>query len=294
MDRVQLKAGDSLLVLAPGIGGGIARLVLAGVETLRRAPEDGQGAKDPLQLGEFPMAPWVNRVANGRFTWEESEVGVAGGPGGDPQGLHGVSWRTCWSVLQESAAEVVLGMAWDGAAGWPFPFKFTRRFVLTQNELTIEARLENTGFRPMPAALGFHPYFPSAGARLRAAASAAWITDAAGLPVSLGLERMAADMRSGLKVEAQPLDHCFVGWDGIAVIDWPTHSMTMQTDPALTHLQVYSPTGAGHFCVEPQSAMPDAFNRDQASSGIRILAPERDLVARLRLKVSSADPGGMI
>ncbi len=237
------------------------------------------------------MAPWVNRIANGRFAWEGREVSVAGGPGGDRQGLHGISWRMPWSVLQQGETEAKLGLVWNGAAGWPFSFSLTRRFVLAEDELAIDSILHNTGAGPMPAALGFHPFFPSAGARLRAKTSAAWTTDAAGLPVSLAFEDVADRMSRGLAVETQPLDHCFVGWDGVAIVDWPTHSMTMRTEPALRYLQVYSPANAGYFCAEPQSAMPDAFNRHPDISGARSLAPGAEMGVRLRLKISRAIRG---
>lgn len=287
MDRVQLQTGGALLVLAPRVGGGVARLVLAGHEILRRAPEEGQGANDPLQLAEFPMAPWVNRIANGRLIWEGREIGVADGPGGHPQGLHGISWRTSWSVLHQNDAEVVLEMTWDGSAGWPFRFKLTRRFLLAHDELVIEATLKNLGSGSMPAALGFHPYFSSAGARLRANTSAAWTTSSAGLPETLSHEDVAARMASGLAVEEEPLDHCFVEWDGSAVIAWPNHSITMRTDPALRYLQVYSPKAADHFCVEPQSAMPDCFNRPPSIGGYEVLERGGDLAVSLRLQVTS-------
>jgi aldose 1-epimerase len=286
MDRIQLKRGNAALVLAPGVGGGIARLVLAGHEVLRRAPEAGQGASDPLQLAEFPMAPWVNRIANGRLIWEGREISVADGPGSDPQGLHGIAWHTTWSVLHHGNAEVVLGMAWDGSAGWPFRFELTRRFHLTHNELVVEATLKNVGSGSMPAALGFHPYFPSAGARLLAKTCSAWTSSPAGLPVALGHEDIAARMASGLAIEAQPLDHCFVGWDGVAIIQWPAHSIAMCTDPALRYLQVYSPTAADHFCVEPQTAMPDCFNREPAIGGYHVLEGGCNLTVSLQLQVT--------
>jgi len=283
MDRITLQADNAIATLAPDVGGGIASLILAGHEILRREPSLPVAKRDPRDLGEFPMVPWVNRIANGHFTWRGRVINVAEGPGRDPQGLHGIAWRQPWSVLDQGEGAASLTMTWDGGAGWPFPFRVTRRFILAPSALTIEARLTNLGSEPMPAALGFHPYFSSRSATLRARTSSGWITDAAGLPTSLGLETVAARMQSGLLIDREQLDNCFAGWDGIAVMEWPTHSLTMRTDPAMQFLQVYAPAGGGYFCVEPQSALPDAFNRDAGSSGVCVLAPGAYLCANLHL-----------
>ena len=283
MDRVTLKVDNAIATLAPDVGGGVASLVLAGHEILRREADLSAGDRDPRDLGEFPMVPWVNRIANGRFTWRGRVINVAEAPGRDPQGLHGIGWRQPWLVVDQSESAARLSMTWNGGAGWPFPFQVTRRFVLAPSALTIEARLTNLGSEPMPATLGFHPYFSSRGATLRAHTSSGWVTDAVGLPTSPGLDTVAARIQSGLLINREQLDNCFTGWDGIAVIEWPTHCLTMRTDPAMQFLQVYAPAGGDYFCVEPQSALPDAFNRDVGSSGVCVLAPGAYLCANLHL-----------
>jgi aldose 1-epimerase len=288
MSRVTLKAGNSVVTLAPDVGGGISELVLAGHDILLRERNVEADDADPRNLGEFPMGPWVNRIANGRFAWQGREICVAEGPGHDPQGLHGIGWRRSWSIADRSDAEASLGITWHGGAGWPFPFRLTRRFILEPHGLKIQARLTNLGSQPMPSAIGFHPYFLTRGAVIRAKTSAGWVTDPMGLPAYLGLEDVAARMRSGVVIADEPLDNCFVGWDGVVVIDWPTHALTMRTEPALRYLQVYSPVGGDRFCIEPQSAIPDAFNRDPATSGVCVLPPGADLGAILHLNVTPA------
>jgi aldose 1-epimerase len=286
MSHVTLKAGNSIVTLAPDVGGGISELVLASHKILLRERSVDPHDTDPRNLGEFPMGPWVNRIANGRFAWQEREICVADGPGHDPQGLHGIGWRRSWSISDRSETEATLGVTWTGGAGWPFPFNFTRRFILEPRALKIEARLTNLGSQPMPSAIGFHPYFPTRGAVVRANTSAGWLTDRMGLPAFLGLEDIAARMRSGLVIADEPLDNCFVGWDGVAEIEWPTHTLTMRTEPALRYLQVYSPANEDRFCVEPQSAIPDAFNRDPATSGVCVLPPGADLSESLHFNIT--------
>lgn len=286
MDCLELSAGTSHASLAPALGGGVASLTLDGREVLRTWSHSAGRHVDPRDLAEFPMAPWVNRVADGRFRWGRQEVRVADCPGRDPYGLHGIAWRAGWSILEASQTEALLAMHWGGGAGWPFPFRLQRRFSLSPSVLKIEARLTNLGQETMPAAIGFHPYFPSRGARITARTAAAWLSDGHGIPEVLGLRDIAQQMASGIEIDKIGLDNCFVSWDGGARIDWPTHSVTLATTPALPYLQIYSPLRSGYFCLEPQTAMPDALNRDPYQSGLAMLSGNDSIAVTLTMQIS--------
>ena len=46
------------------------------------------------------------------------------------------------------------------AGAWPWAYHATQRFTLTPSGLTVELSLSNQSAAPMPAGLGWHPYFP--------------------------------------------------------------------------------------------------------------------------------------
>jgi len=280
MKPVTLSAQDGELVLAPEAGGGIAQLRLGGREILRAPAE-------PPGLAEFPMAPWVNRIADGRFVWRGREIDLTAGPAGRPQGLHGIAWRLPWIVRSQSAREAELELVWNGGAGWPFAFSLVRRFELSPDALIIEAVLSNIGAAPMPFALGFHPYLPADGAVVHAATIGGWVTDADGIPVTPALGEVANRMRAGLTIAHESLDTCFSGWNGTARIVWPSHALEITTLPAVGHLQVYTPSGADYFCLEPQSAMPDALNRDAAAGGLGVLKPGETYALTLSVRLAA-------
>jgi len=281
MTHVTLSSHKSLLVLAPETGGGIVRLRLDGREILRSPANDPPD--DPLRLGEFPMAPWVNRVAGGVFVWNGRRIDLSDGPSGDPQGLHGVCWRMPWTLLDRDASAAALEISWPGGRGWPFPFLLTRRFAVSAEDLTISASLTNTGTEPMPFAIGFHPYFPSEGALLRAEVRARWVTHATGIPACLAADDAVGQLSAGLRIADADLDSCFTDWNGSASIRWPDYTLRLSTEPPLRFLQVYSPPAAGYFCLEPQSAMPDAFNHAPSSGGAGVLESGQTYTVRLTL-----------
>lgn len=289
MKRIRLESGRSHATLAPDVGGSIAGLALGSREVLRPGPASEQADADPRSFSEFPMIPWVNRVAGGRFSWRGREIDVAAGPGHDPQGLHGIGWRMPWKAVEIGPCEASLEFAWAGAANWPFPFRMVRRFSLAPDQLLIEATLTNLGAEAMPLALGFHPYFPSRGAILRATTDAGWRTDAAGIPSVCDLQDPAILLRSGLAIEGAHLDTCFGGWDGEAVIEWPEHVLSVRTMPPMRFLQIYSPPGEGYFCLEPQTAMPDALNRAPEIGGLGLLGGGLSAVFAMSLGIASRD-----
>jgi aldose 1-epimerase len=282
-DQVRLEVGGAVLELAPGIGGGIAGLSILGRDILRRADPDALASGYPLGLAEFPMAPWVNRVAGGRFSDSGTVVQVTADAQNDPLGLHGLAWRLPWAVAERTADMALLRLDWAGEARWPYPFELTRRFVLCSDHLAIDARLRNLGTRPMPAALGFHLYFSSHGAALQAAVKGAWAVTADGIPTSWSETLDAERLSAGAAVRSLDLDHCFTGWDGRAALTGPTHRIAIATEPAASFLQVYAPPDADFFCVEPQTAMPDALNRDLREGGLTMLGKQQVLALRLRL-----------
>ena len=55
--------------------------------------------------------------------------------------------------------------------------------------------------------------------------------------------------------------------------------MRIAADPIFTNLQVFTPTGADFFCVEPNSHIPDAINRPELADGqaMRVLEPGQTL-----------------
>src|SRR3954468_386925 len=76
-DLLELHDGDLTCVVNPSCGGGIARFDLTrdGVvwPLLRPAPEEN---RDPLDLGCFPLLPFANRIADGRFTFAGDTIAL--------------------------------------------------------------------------------------------------------------------------------------------------------------------------------------------------------------------------
>ncbi len=281
IDLLRLRTGNAELLIAPEIGGGIAALRFGTVEALRPASARELAMGDPQGLAEFPMAPFVNRVAGNSFAWQGQRITLAPAKAGSGEALHGISWQQPWQVIETQPDAALLAVEIMPTPAWPFACRLTRRFTLSPRALRVDMMLKAGPDQAMPAALGFHPYFPAAGATIAARTQGAWETDAHGIPASHEEIAACAALRAGAKASDLRLDHCFTGWDGNARLSWPSHALTLRAAPNAGFLQIYTPKGADFFCVEPQSAMPDAFNRPAEISGMRSLAPGQSQSLRL-------------
>ena len=286
MLRLCLSTGDSRLVLVPDVGGGIGELVIGGRKILRGASPSDLAPNDPLLLGEFPMTPWVNRVAGGAFVWRGQRIDVSGAPVNEALGLHGFGWRMPWRTEAATETYAELALDWPGGAIWPLACRTVRRFWLTPSAALMQMEIQNRCSGPMPAALGWHPYFPSAGATLQTIVAAGWATDSRMVPSERSLPDVVQALTRGAKVSDLALDTCFDGWSCEAHIHYPTHQVAVRAE-GCGYLQIYTPSGTGHFCLEPQTAMPDALNRG-ASAGLRVLAPGRAMQVSMRLELKAA------
>jgi aldose 1-epimerase len=231
------------------------------------------------------MVPYVNRIADGRFTFGARQVKLARNWRHDPHPLHGQGWGSPWTVTQISASAAQLQFE-GGDDEWPWRYRAEQRFALEANGLAIELSAVNLGTEPMPAMLGLHPYFCNAShTRLQARLPRVWRTDKAALP----LEEISTPVDWGFDparpLAALPLDHCFAGWDGAATLSSPEQTIHLQASHC-SFLHIYVPQGRDFYCLEPQSAAAGALGRGGAE--VDVLPPGERRAISLRIAVAAA------
>jgi aldose 1-epimerase len=278
-----LRNADSRVTLDAAHGGGVREFSWRGHNIFR--PAAAGGATDPFSLSCFPLVPYANRIANGRFTFDGSEVTLQRNWDRDPHPLHGQGWTKPWSIEQSSATQATMEF-FGGGDEWPWRYRALQDFALRGDALEIGLSVENLSERTMPGMLGLHPYFPQpATATVAARARTVWLTDAQSLPVQEVLapqdwsfERPRAASRIGL-------DHCFDHWDGVASVRWPDRILNISASGCHS-LHVYTPPGVDFFCLEPQTAEVGALNR--ASDSVARLAPGERMEMRVSFSVGQA------
>jgi aldose 1-epimerase len=291
-EPITLRADGAGLTVAPAVGGAVTRYWLEGDGTtwewLRPTPPEALRDGVPYQTAAFPLVPYSNRIRDGRFAFRGRAVRLPLNRPPERHAIHGHGWQSAWRAIAVGPADAHLEYR-HAASAWPWPYRATQRFTLTASSLTVALTLTNEGDTPMPAGLGWHPYFPrTPRATISADVRAVWLTDEETMPTALVPPPPAADPARGVAVDAVPLDNCFVGWSRRAVIEWPERgaSLTMTAGPPLDYLVIFTPPGRPFFCAEPVSHVTDAFNladAGRADTGCRVLEPGATLEAAITL-----------
>ena len=172
-----------------------------------------------------------------------------------------------------------------GGEAWPWSYDAEQEIELLAGVARFRIELTNRGSRPMPAGLGFHPYFPlHAQTRLMAHAAAVWLSDDQQLPVRRASAVHFGDWASGAPVAGSGLiDNVYEGWNGFARISQPGYRLDLAATGARA-FHLYRPEGGDFFCFEPVSHLPDAHNRQEFA--LDMLQPGESLALAMRISIS--------
>jgi aldose 1-epimerase len=251
----------TLRLSAPGVeavvdlvaGGRIASLRIDGHELLRTTGES------PMLWGSYPMAPYAGRIRDAVFTFDDETHHLPATM--PPHAIHGTVLHRRWHLVGEGTISAELG------PDWPFAGGAVQRFDLGADHLTC--RLELHADEPMPASIGWHPWFAR---RLPSVAGALELD----LDAGAMYERDAAGITLPHLVSPSdgPWDDCFTDLRRPPVLRWPGF-LELTVESGCPDWVVYTvPQDA--ICVEPQTAPPDALNTRPT-----IVRPGSPLVAEM-------------
>ncbi|MEJ1976033.1 MAG: aldose 1-epimerase [Acetobacteraceae bacterium] len=277
-----LVAGDARLILCPALGGSIGGWQRRGVDLLRPTPAEALQGTSSRALSCFPLIPFSNRIAWGRFSFGGESFQLDRNFGDHPHTIHGNAWQRAWDVASQSATEAQLTLAHDPATDsgshWPYRYQAGLLYTLAPDSLHVTISFHNTDTRAQPVGLGLHPYQPhTPQTAIAFRAGSVWHTGRIRCRTSAcrrkgrGASTLATSSPGRRWTIATP------AWTGRAEITRPEHGvrLVIAGDDIFRHLVVYTPDAKPYFAVEPASNMTDAVNRMDtvADHGLRVLAP---------------------
>ncbi len=262
MTHLLLRAGRLAVEIDAAAGGSLARFAADGADLLR----PGRG----VQGACYPLVPYSNRIANGRFTFESREIVVAPNWPDMRHPIHGDGWANPWTVVTSDVRSAALVYEHDARSGWPFRYRARQEFSLHDSGLAIAIALENREAHAVPAGLGLHPFFVrEADCELFFHADDVWLSDAEVLPTKRVVVPDEWDFEHGRRPDDAALDNCFEGWDGRATVRWPSRRLEVAVEASeiFRHLVIYTPPGQPFFCAEPVSHANGAIGRTRLEAG---------------------------
>lgn len=275
---LQLRHGESDITLCPEIGAAVARYTWRGHDILRRASDQAVAERLVRQMGVYPLMPYSNRIGHGRLVAGDATFQLRPNFSQEPHAVHGFGWQREWQVVASDTNTATLFLTHEPDIDWPFRCESTQHVQLTANTLTITLAVKNTDTRPMPAGLGFHPYFPlTSDTQLQSEWRGMWQMDAESLPTTLVEVPAAADFRALRALTGWKIDNCFTDWQRRAILDHGTHRVTIEASDACRNIVVYAPNDGRNFiALEPVTNINNAFalaTKGVADTGTVTLAP---------------------
>jgi len=269
------------------IGGGLRSLTVDGAHLTEPVPD---GARPPRGSGAL-LAPWPNRVAGGRWSWQGKAQQLPLTEPAAGNAIHGLLRQSFFRPVDGATGRdtdrITLEAVVPPQNGWPQPVRVAVAYVVDAAGLTVTTTATNLGDGDIPFGLGFHPYLrvgdtPTDECTLTLGARAALpLTDQ--LP-SGPLEPLPADapLRAGTLLKGLELDDAFGDCAPAAGDDLVRHRLVapdgrgteLWADPVFRWVQVFTPADMpGHgrgVAVEPMTCPPDALN---SATDLVVLAP---------------------
>lgn len=107
------------------------------------------------------LAPWPNRVCDGRWNDDGVIRDLRDAGNYDPQGLHGLVVDHEFDVVSRDDDTLRLASVIEPTAGYPYRVRITVAFHIGGNEISVTVAGENLSDVAAPIGLGWHPYFHS-------------------------------------------------------------------------------------------------------------------------------------
>ena len=171
-----IRRGADLAVVEP-LGGRLIRYCVEGHEVVA-----GVEHPDLFAYRGSLLAPWPNRLTDGRWTWQGEQLQL---PLNDPTGptaaLHGLAVDAPFRVTSQNESAVSLVHQLAPVPGYPFPLQLDVSYTFDATGLACSLTATNTGSRSAPVGLGVHQYITAPGLvdelDLRLPASTLLVTD---------------------------------------------------------------------------------------------------------------------
>lgn len=275
-----LRAGSSTVVVA-SLAAALRSYECDGVALTETWGDD----EIPARGSGILLAPWPNRVADGRWTLhgEEQRLDITELSTGNA--IHGLLRNTGYRLVKSGPAEVVLDAEIFEQHGYPFHLVHRATYRLTETQLTVTQELTNLSADPAPFALGAHPYLkisdvPTEQLTLTVLADEFFEADDRSIPTGRAPVSGRRDLREGQRIDEIEVDAAFTGLravDGrhehvLAAPDGRTVTLWAEQSFAYVHIYVSTiyPGVSKAVAIEPMTAPANAFN---SREGLRWLEP---------------------
>ena len=254
------------------VGATLRSLRVDGDELLWTFGED----ESPSACNGWQLAPWPNRIRDGRYTFDEVEYQLDISEVPRNTALHGLAQSVPSEVESQSDAAVTLRAIIYPTNGWAGVLEVSIQHCLDDDGLRVAVTAENVGGNRLPYGYGAHPYVAAdlATAELHLPHAKELLVDERLLPKSISVVTPEHDFREPHALDDTTFDSAFQGdgaWEASLTTEGRT--VTMWADDTLPWIQVFTTPKRDAIAIEPMTCGPDAFNEGPTHNGVIVLEP---------------------
>lgn len=274
------------------------------IETLWAAPDFTSGQSKPSHSGIPILFPFPGRLRGSHLSYR-GQAYPLGSDDGLGNGIHGFvlnrPWRVIENLPQRATGEFLASVDEPGLLRrWPADFRLTVSYEVAGNSLNCEIAVQNPGESPLPFGLGLHPYFrvplgpggKAADCVVTVPAAEYWeLVDMLPSGRTLPADGPRA-VSAGLPFSQTKLDDVFTkltyAAEGCHTQINDPHTgriLELTFDESFTQCVVYNPLHREAICIEPYTAVPDAFTLEAEGirTGLRLLPPGETFKTRFTI-----------
>src|SRR4051794_32090530 len=152
-EQYEIRHGDHRAVVV-SVGGGLRSYDLAGAAVLDGYAEDAMADGARAQT----LVPWPNRVQDGSWTWQGTQLQLAITEPEQHNAIHGLVRWMPFGLVERSPSSVSLEFTSYPQPGYPWPLRVRNDVSLADDGLTVGTSITNAGATAAPVAAGSHPY----------------------------------------------------------------------------------------------------------------------------------------
>ena len=295
-NTIRLTNGDMVAEFHPRIGAALSRLAWRELDIMRPTSAAAITDCNVRQMACYPLVPYSNRIGHGELCFGKEVWRLRNNFPNEPHSIHGLGWQREWVVDSYSANSLTLSLRHIPDVDWPFAFDVVQDCRLTNNELLLRLSATNTGEKPMPVGLGFHPFFRlSPETTLQTEWSGYWVSGVDKLPREWIKSIGSDDFRSPRLVSDWQVDRCFTGWNQRAMLGYSDYQLVIESDGEATKLVCFAPNDGRNFiALEPVTNVNDAFAlaaHGVADTGMRVLDCNERFSVAMTIRVTRPSAG---
>jgi aldose 1-epimerase len=286
-DIVAIGDGEVVVEVLPRLGARLHRLVAFGHDLLWTPDELDAYGDEPFAWGGYLMAPWCNRadpatvqLGARRATFTPNFV--------DGTAIHGLVHDRPFERDGEASWRIEVG-----PGGWPWRHQVRVDYEVVDRTLQVRLTVRNDDTDPMPAGIGFHPWF-RAPVEVEIPARSMYPSNLTSEPEPRPVDARH-DQRSGGPLH----DGVDATWTDLSDrrlrLCWPEPGVSAEVtwSPEARYVVAAAPGGMGATAVEVQTHGPNGIRRTLSGEpgALDWLAPEDELTVILRYAFGRDDLG---